>query len=251
VCCAVWSADGSRLLLGSGFPLPGQSENEPSTGAAVAIVDTATWKVVDHRSMDRVPDVMALSPDGRFLAMAALHSADIEVLDAETLDLRRRVDIGVNDSLWSLSFSRDGRRLAAGGENGNLYVVDTDTWQASEPVLVHDQHLLQVEWLSNNRTVASTGLDGKVVLFDADHAVIRPGSLPALVGSAEAYGHLVPDPVDEIVALNDQLPGLRYPMAPAEWLRETCGIARRDLTRAEWDRYLPGREYRPTCSDQQ
>jgi hypothetical protein len=23
----------------------------------------------------------------------------------------------------------------------------------------------------------------------------------------------------------------------------------RDLTRAEWDRYSPGREYRPTCTD--
>jgi hypothetical protein len=96
--------------------------------------------------------------------------------------------------------------------------------------------------------VASTASDGEVVFFDAERAVVL-GSLPASVESAEVYRHLLPDPVDELVVLDDQLPGLRYPMAPAVWLREVCAVAGRDLTRDEWDRYLPGREYRATCTD--
>ena len=60
---------------------------------------------------------------------------------------------------------------------------------------------------------------------------------------------MVPDPADELVILSDQEWVMNYPMDPSVWLREACAVAGRDLTRAEWDRYLPGREYRPTCSD--
>jgi len=44
--------------------------------------------------------------------------------------------------------------------------------------------------------------------------------------------------------------GRRYPLDPSVWLDEACAIvAGRDLTPAEWDRYLPGRDDQPTCSD--
>jgi hypothetical protein len=33
------------------------------------------------------------------------------------------------------------------------------------------------------------------------------------------------------------------------WLRDACEIAGRDLTRAEWRQYVPGRPWRPTCTD--
>ena len=36
---------------------------------------------------------------------------------------------------------------------------------------------------------------------------------------------------------------------PARSLRAACEIAGRDLSRAEWSHYLPGRRWQPTCSD--
>jgi hypothetical protein len=48
------------------------------------------------------------------------------------------------------------------------------------------------------------------------------------------------------------LPGALDPAGGAEgWLREVCTVAGRNLTRAEWDRYLPDRPYRATCTDPQ
>jgi hypothetical protein len=38
-------------------------------------------------------------------------------------------------------------------------------------------------------------------------------------------------------------------MDPSVWLEEACSIVGRDLTRAEWNRYLPGRDQEPTCTD--
>ena len=59
----------------------------------------------------------------------------------------------------------------------------------------------------------------------------------------------MPHPGRELVVLNDQHVGLRYPLDADVWLRQACAVAGRDLTRVEWERYLPGRPYRPTCTD--
>jgi hypothetical protein len=34
---------------------------------------------------------------------------------------------------------------------------------------------------------------------------------------------------------------------PAHWQTTACHLAGRNLTRAEWDQYLPGRPYQTTC----
>ena len=36
---------------------------------------------------------------------------------------------------------------------------------------------------------------------------------------------------------------------PASWMRRACGIANRNLTQAEWQRYMGDEPYRKTCPD--
>jgi WD40 repeat protein len=249
VCCAVWTRDGTRLLLGTGGYLPGTLiDQAPQDPGEIAVVDTATWRVVEHVPLDRVPEAMELDRDGRTLAVAAANSTEVVILDADTLDERRRFTLTTDDSLWTLAFSPDGRLLAAGGEAGDLHVIDTETGEAREPVLIRDVPTTQVEWLRDGRTAVVTSRDGTVVLFDAERGQVR-ATLPASVDGGPGYARVVPDPAGEIVAFDDDRVALRYPTDPAVWLREACAVAGRDLTRAEWDRYLPGREWRPTCSD--
>ena len=33
------------------------------------------------------------------------------------------------------------------------------------------------------------------------------------------------------------------------WLEEACAVVGRDLSSGEWERYLPGMPWQPTCSD--
>ncbi|MCW2742466.1 MAG: putative Transcriptional regulator [Blastococcus sp.] len=250
VCCAVWTRDGTRLLLGTGGYLPGTLvDGAPRDPGEIAVVDTSTWKVVDHVPLDRVPEVLTLDRDGRWLAVASANTEEVVVLDGDTLQERHRVALSVDDSLWSMSFSPDGRLLAGGGEARKIHVIDTGTWVAREAVPVRDAELVQLEWLPDNRTVVTTSVDGAVQLFDTHRAVVRGAALPASIDGEPGYARVVPEPDDQIVALNDQWAGLRYPTDPSVWLREACAVAGRDLTRPEWDRFLPGREWQPTCSD--
>lgn len=86
---------------------------------------------------------------------------------------------------------------------------------------------------------------------DLVRAVPLPGSsdIEASTNLANGYAHLVPGTSDEMVVLSGERAGHRYPMDPSTWLAEACTIAGRDLTEAEWARYLPERPYRRTCTD--
>jgi len=41
----------------------------------------------------------------------------------------------------------------------------------------------------------------------------------------------------------------RWDIRPKSLVRQACMVAGRTLTRAEWDEFLPGREYSPACTD--
>jgi hypothetical protein len=60
--------------------------------------------------------------------------------------------------------------------------------------------------------------------------VDRPGGYRVVTGTTNAAGTPV------IIDLD-----------PAHWEATACHIAGRNLTRAEWAQYLPGRPYRATC----
>jgi WD40 repeat protein len=40
---------------------------------------------------------------------------------------------------------------------------------------------------------------------------------------------------------------IAWDMAPSAWVTRACELAGRELSRAEWARYLPGQPYRRTC----
>ncbi len=132
-----------------------------------------------------------------------------------------------------------------------MHVIDTETWQAREAVAVRAfGPTLQLGWLPDNRTVVSTGDDGTAVLFDVERAVVRTDPLPASTDGGQGYTALLPGAPEELVARRRRSCGSAVPDGARRCgCGRTCDVAGRDLTRAEWDRYLPDRPWEPTCSD--
>jgi WD40 repeat protein len=243
VWCVAWTPDGSHLLLGA------EGRVVEGTGGYVVTVDTETWRVDGQIDTGGSAQVIVASPDGRLLAAANATIPRLVVLDAETLEVVQELPLD-DDLVSDLSFSPDGRFLAGGGLRGLLHVYETATWRpVREPVAVHDEPLLQVEWLPDGRTAVTSGGDGTVSLFDVERGLVRARPLPTSGEPGQGYAHLVPHPTDELVVLSGDRAGRRYPLDPDVWLADVCAVVGRDLTRAEWDRYLPEQPYGPTCSD--
>ena len=74
---------------------------------------------------DRFPRGLAVSPDGRTLALSQ-SDGHVELLDAGTLQRRRRFR-AARGSVAALAFSHDGRLLATAGERGHLALWDPRT----------------------------------------------------------------------------------------------------------------------------
>ncbi len=235
---AGWSSDGSMLLLGT----------EGNGIGEVLVVDTDTWHVV-RRFQPRggSAQVFEWAPDRRTLAVGVNYAGAIDLYDS---DLRhvRTVDLGEGGDVFDLSFSPDGRYLAAGRSGGGVDVVDTHSWRpVHETAMTHAGHVNDVEWLPDSSTVVSTGRDEMLSLYDVRRDLVRASPLPAASTTDEGQSFLLPAPEDEVVVLNDDGPGHVYPLDPARWLALACTIAGRDLTHAEWDRYLPGTPYYRVC----
>jgi WD40 repeat protein len=238
--CVEWTPDGARLVLCAREP------PIPQARAGLSVVDLTGEVVRQVRSGGRAR-VSALSPDGRLLAVGNENRAVVSILDAGTLELRSTVSLDAMDRVEDLAFAPDGTRLAVAGDDV-VEFVDTERGDRSgDPVRIGSA-LLQVDWPADGFTIVLSTLDGSVVLVDADRGLLRGPPLPVAGGTAGDSLHLLTAD-DEVIAFSGQAPGRRFPLTSEGWLGEVCAMAGRDLTPAEWERYLPGREWRPTCTD--
>jgi len=133
-----------------------------------------------------------------------------------------------------------------GGEPGTLSVLDVATGRRlHRPAQVHTDFVQHVEWLDDT-TVATSGMDGMVTLYDADRGLVR-AKMPGSSGGEPGYTYLTSATADEVTALTGAADARRYSLDPARWLEYACVVAGRDLSRDEWSTYLPDRPYRPGC----
>jgi DNA-binding SARP family transcriptional activator/WD40 repeat protein len=241
---AGWTPDGETLLLGS---VEGGDIFESTEGHLVP-VDVGTWEIGEPIAGTGAAQSIEVSPDGSLLAMASA-AGEIVLLDATSLDVLERIPLADGERGTDLSFSSDGRLLAAGGESGGLYVLDTGTWdRIAAPTVLHEGAVVQVEWLRDDRTVVTAGIDGAATLFDVERGLVRGRPLATTDAPGNAIAFLVPEPTDQLVVLHGERAGRRFPLEPSVWLEEACAVAGRDLTQTEWDRYLPDQPYERTCT---
>ncbi len=250
-----WLPDGSRMLVA----LQTDVRDQQPLGQ-IAVVEPGSWEVERmvrlepppparrrDGEMTGTPQVFEWSPDERTLAVGVNFTNSLVLFDGQLRE-QHRVHLGEGGDVFDLSFSTDGRYLAAGRAGGKLTVLDTRDWEpVHESVTMHAELITDVEWLPDNNTVVTTGRDEMVSLYDVERDLVRGSGLPAAEQPGDGYTFLLPDPEDEVVVFNEGGPGHVYPMDPARWLGLACTVAGRDLTRAEWDRYLPGRPYRAVC----
>ena len=91
-------------------------------------------------------------------------------------------------------------------------------------------------------------------MYDLDRRVVR-ASIPAFRDGTTGAVHLAPVDGHRLELFSGwrtataPKDGSRYSLDPADWLRHVCSVVGRDLSHEEWNRYLPDRPYRATCSE--
>jgi WD40 repeat protein/DNA-binding SARP family transcriptional activator len=229
----------------------------PATSADGRIVAAAGWdgtaRVWDARTLRQLgppipfsaPDgSLAVSPDGSRVAVAVVPGS-LDVLDVRSQ--RRLAHLRVDGSEVGFSgFSRDGRLLFAGSQDGRVRVFSARDWRPLGPAFAgHAGWVASVDASPDGRTLVTAGQDGKVRLWEL--ATRRPIGAP-LPGPKNLNVVARFAPVgNHVFATFADGRGYRWDVRPTAWMRHACEVAGRRLTRNEWQDALPERDYAPAC----
>ena len=170
--------------------------------------------------------VTPLPHPGRFVpqhSFRALPSGAAQLWDQGPVTLYDRSgaavqEVDVGERVLDVAVSPDASWAVTVGEGGEVLRWDVDPsgqWSGPEGLLAHNARVVGVE-------VGPSGQDAVTVSMDqtAVHWDMRP---------ADSIGH--------------------PPREPGLALDAACSIVGRDFTEGEWERYVPDRPYRRTCSE--
>jgi WD40 repeat protein/DNA-binding SARP family transcriptional activator/class 3 adenylate cyclase/ABC-type cobalamin/Fe3+-siderophores transport system ATPase subunit len=204
------------------------------------------------------------SPDGKLLAAFGYPSlngsgvSSVDLLAVPSLHPVQLLHVG-NGFVVSPAFSPDSKEFAVSeielsAAFGRVIVWDTATWsqRATLQLPYEPAGIVFVAggaWLATTQVNSLGGPEdlSRVDLWDA--VTLQPIGDPIMVrGDA---GLLATDRPGGYRFASGSTSPLGTPMVwdvdPAHWDAMACRIAGRDLTRAEWNQYLPGRPYQATC----
>jgi len=196
-------------------------------------------------SANRFTDI-AVSTDGALLA-ACDRSGNIFIYpiknSADTVTLPGSLS---NPSL-SLDFSSDGKYLAAGDLKGNVRLYSTTDWSLIISLRGNKARINSVKFSPDDSYLASTGNDGKVLVWEMKDL----NNSPLVLEDNAGFVFSVAFSPDSRYMVSGSMEASRLVARPvrADMLAEgLCTMLHRNFTREEWEIYVgEDIDYIPTC----
>jgi WD40 repeat protein len=129
----------------------------------VEVIDTRTGHVLDQFNAALDPRTLALSPDGRRLAIGR-GQGKAEIWDR--IERRRLLTLdGHREPIQTIAFSPDGKLVATGSFDGTARVWEAGTGKELAVLIGHKAAVLRCEFTPDGRTLATSSDDFTIKLW--------------------------------------------------------------------------------------
>jgi WD40 repeat protein len=198
------------------------------------------------RELAGSPASVTVSPNGTTVAVG-LGDGRIEILALPSFRQRaiRRVVTGGNSAIQSIAFSPSGAAIAAGDLAGAVHLVDATTLKPLfSPLHLVYGYVLSLSFSSDGNLLAASGTDATTHVIDvaAWRPVISPLPQPKPVWLTSVFASN-----DRLFTFAQTGNGSIWPLSTSAMTARACDVAHRNLSRDEWNEFLPGRAYQPVC----
>ncbi|GGN87681.1 hypothetical protein GCM10011579_080740 [Streptomyces albiflavescens] len=193
-----------------------------------------------HVIGERTEGPAAIDPAGR--TVVTFEGVLIDVATG-----RRRQGFEGEDLLPTVSFSPDGRFLAAADVQGRLTLWDGGGRHRIAVLATADSTVERpaLAFSADGSLVAASRADGSVRVWETASPRLQGAALPVGDGPVLAVGFTPGG--RELHIATAHMPLRSVQSAPGGAAAEVCARADGGATRAEWSRYLPDVPYRRTC----
>lgn len=239
-----FNADGSRFAVGTAkitlFVWDVKSGQ--------SVLDTANGDEPDVSLTDQITSI-AFSPgaDG-LLAVSTVGVIQFRSPDHPEMDVApiRKADVAKGEVV----FSPDSHYLAYTDGQDGVGIWNMDRSQPQENPLVGEAGAVNgLEFSPDSRLIARGSMTGVVQVWDT--------TSPAPLGSMrltdlQVAGVAFTSDANDLVAIDTAGNVGLWPVTPGQWLEQACRVANRNLSQAEWARFIgdpddPHRPYQQTC----
>jgi len=194
---------------------------------------------------------LAVSPDGNMIA-AGTRTGKVLILRGDASPVPQIIHNEEGNDIHTISFNRNGTRLAAGSLRGEIRILDLASGNLLATLRGHSARVVDVNFSPDNRLIASSSFDGSIHIWNAQNLNARPvvirehGSWVRTVAFNSSGNKLVSGSRQETRLR-------KWTTSPGEMASMICEKLSRNMTQSEWNQYIgediPYKESCPQLSE--
>ena len=219
--------------------------------------DVATGERTRTTSLPtHVVDALSYSPDGRLIAVGN-EDGTIDLYNPATGTVSLTKDRTPTREIDAIAFAPNGRWFAAASSDGTVRIIDLPSGRERNSLMNPGAGALaRVAISPDSRTLAVVSWTGKLSRWDMPTSTEIGGNLAVGPEGTSSVPDLLEAPLPSVVFIDaDRIATSSLDNSVTIWdfdsatlARTACRLAGRDLTRAEWTRYMTPLPYTPTCT---